>query len=110
MGGRISCLRRPFNQHNKINRRPCVCLPPSDAPNPTHTPPTHHQKPHQAAQRDELAHFALHEDKLPQVADYVEAVIHERFGDQGGIAAVPNHSRYRHFEPGGVDRLAQVIY
>lgn len=44
------------------------------------------------------------------MAEYVEAVIQERFGDRGGIAAVPNHSRYRHFEPGGVDRLAQVIY
>ena len=59
-----------------------------------------------AAQRDELEHFALHEEKLGEVVDYVHAVIQERFPE--GMDAVPNHSRYRHFEPGNVDRLSQL--
>ncbi len=59
-----------------------------------------------AAQRDELQHFGLDEGKLDDVAAYVHAVIQERF--PSGMDAVPNHSRYRHFEPGGVDRLAQL--
>lgn len=59
-----------------------------------------------AAQRDELEHFALHEEKLGEVVDYVHTVIQERFPE--GMDAVPNHSRYRHFEPGNVDRLSQL--
>ena len=46
---------------------------------------------HQAGKRDELKHFAIHEDKLPEVVDYVQEVILSRF--PSGTDAVPNHSR-----------------
>lgn len=59
-----------------------------------------------AAKKNELEHFALHEEKLGEVVDYVHVVIQERFPE--GMNAVPNHSRYRHFEAGNVDRLNQL--
>ncbi|EWM21139.1 Protein of unknown function DUF1688 [Nannochloropsis gaditana] len=64
------------------------------------------QQIYAAGQRGELKHFALHEDKIGEVVDYVQSVIEERF--PGGMDMVPNHSRYRHFEPGNVDRLSQL--
>ena len=45
-------------------------------------------------------HFRWHEDRLPEVAAYVVDVIRERYPD----LRVPFHSRWRHFEAGGVDR------
>lgn len=46
------------------------------------------------------AHFLWHEERLPVVAAYVVDVIRERYPD----LRVPVHSRWRHFEAGGVDR------
>ncbi len=47
-------------------------------------------------------HFAWHAERLPAAAAYVAEVIGERYPGLG----VPYHSRWRHFEAGGVDRWA----
>ncbi|BAU08746.1 URC4/urg3 family protein [Fischerella sp. NIES-3754] len=47
-------------------------------------------------------HFACDLDQLGQVADYVIAVMREQYPD----LQIPFHSRWRHFEAGGVPRLA----
>lgn len=52
------------------------------------------------AERGAAAHFTWHPERLDQVADYVAATIRMRYPD----LAVPYHSRWRHFEAGGVDR------
>jgi hypothetical protein len=44
--------------------------------------------------------FIWHADRLQPVADYVVDVIRERYPD----LRVPFHSRWRHFEAGGIDR------
>lgn len=49
-------------------------------------------------------HFVLDRARLPAVADRVAALTRERFPDQ----RVPYHSRWRHFEAGGVDRKAEL--
>ncbi|MEO7742360.1 MAG: DUF1688 family protein [Usitatibacter sp.] len=49
--------------------------------------------------------FRWQEEKLPVVAAYVVEVIRERYPD----LRVPIHSRWRHFEAGGVDRWAQLV-
>jgi Protein of unknown function (DUF1688) len=41
-----------------------------------------------------------------EVVRFVRAVMAENF--PGGSGTVPFHSRWRHFEPGGVDRVARV--
>lgn len=46
--------------------------------------------------------FDLHMERLDEVADYVLAVIKENYPD----LKVPLHSRWGHFQVGGVDRLA----
>lgn len=46
--------------------------------------------------------FAVHPDGLDRAADEVAAVTRERFPD----LVIPYHSRWRHFEAGGVDRKA----
>lgn len=50
------------------------------------------------------AHFRLDEGRLDAVAERVAALTAQRFPD----GRVPLHSRWRHFEAGGVDRAAQV--
>ncbi|MBL4846860.1 MAG: URC4/urg3 family protein [Planctomycetes bacterium] len=50
----------------------------------------------------ELPHFAVHLDRLDAVADRVEAVTRECYPD----LQIPYHSRWRHFDVGGVPRLA----
>lgn len=52
------------------------------------------------AEAGRLAHFAYHADKLDDAAAYVVETIRARYPD----LAVPYHSRWRHFEAGGVDR------
>jgi hypothetical protein len=47
-------------------------------------------------------HFACDLDQLGRVADYVIAVMREQYPD----LQIPFHSRWRHFEAGGVPRLA----
>ena len=49
-------------------------------------------------------HFTWHEERLPAAAAYAAEVIRERYPS----LRVPYHSRWRHFEAGGVDRWARV--
>jgi hypothetical protein len=49
-------------------------------------------------------HFACDLDQLGRVADYVIAVMREEYPD----LRIPFHSRWRHFEAGGVPRLARL--
>jgi hypothetical protein len=54
--------------------------------------------------RGESAHFTLDRSKLDAVAQRVAALTRERFP----ALDVPFHSRWRHFEAGGVDRKAEL--
>ena len=49
-------------------------------------------------------HFTLDRSRLPAVAERVATLTRSRFGD----GAIPFHSRWRHFEAGGVDRKAEL--
>jgi hypothetical protein len=49
-------------------------------------------------------HFRFVPDALPVIADRVAALTRERFPD----LVVPFHSRWRHFEVGGIDRFAAL--
>jgi hypothetical protein len=53
---------------------------------------------------DRLPHFAYHPEKLPDVAAYVAEVTRAAYPD----LAVPFHSRWRHFDVGGLDRVSQL--
>lgn len=57
-----------------------------------------------AAERDELAHFAVDGARMAWLADYVIETIRARYP----TLAVPYHSRWRHFEAGGIDRWAAL--
>ena len=57
-----------------------------------------------AAQDGRLDHFSVHPEKLDAAAGYVLAVIREAYP---GLD-IPYHSRWRHFETGGVDRWARL--
>ena len=50
--------------------------------------------------RGDSTHFIWHADQLATTAAYVAEVIRERYPE----LLVPYHSRWRHFEAGGVDR------
>ncbi|HEV2610460.1 MAG TPA: URC4/urg3 family protein [Noviherbaspirillum sp.] len=56
------------------------------------------------AEQGGAAHFTWHPERLMQVAEYVADTIQSRYPD----LAVPYHSRWRHFETGGVDRWRQL--
>jgi len=58
----------------------------------------------EAARRGTLAHFRLNQAALPAVAERVIAVTRAQYPDVG---AIPYHGRYRHFDVGGVPRLAR---
>jgi len=58
----------------------------------------------QAVADDRSGHFALDRTKLADAADRVAALTRERFPD----GRIPYHSRWRHFEAGGVDRKAEL--
>ena len=49
-------------------------------------------------------YFVWHETQIPLSAAYVAEVIRERYPD----LKVPYHSRWRHFEAGGVDRWGMI--
>ncbi|WP_017318748.1 URC4/urg3 family protein [Mastigocladopsis repens] len=49
-------------------------------------------------------HFSCDLTQLPKVADYVIEIIQEQYPD----LQIPFHSRWRHFEAGGVARLSQL--
>jgi hypothetical protein len=54
--------------------------------------------------RGDLTYFAVHFDKLAQVARFTAEVTRRRYPD----LKVPPHSRFAHFEAGGVKRLAAL--
>lgn len=56
------------------------------------------------ARQDKLAHFRLHLSQLPFAAEYVLAVMQQNYPD----LQVPFHSRWRHFNAGGSDRLTEL--
>jgi hypothetical protein len=57
-----------------------------------------------AVERGESTHFRVDRIALPAVADRVAALTRERFPS----LQVPVHSRWRHFETGGVDRKGEL--
>ncbi len=56
------------------------------------------------AYADRLRHFAYHPEKLPEVATYVAEVTRDDYPNLD----VPFHSRWRHFDVSGLDRVAQL--
>jgi hypothetical protein len=56
------------------------------------------------AEQDRLPHFALDESRLDDVADLVAAVTRRNYPD----LRIPWHSRWRHFEAGGIDRWSPL--
>ncbi|WP_235971488.1 URC4/urg3 family protein [Azohydromonas caseinilytica] len=58
----------------------------------------------QAVREGRSEHFTLDESKLDDVAQRIAALTQSRFPD----GRIPLHSRWRHFEAGGIDRLAEV--
>lgn len=57
-----------------------------------------------AVARGESRHFTLERARLPEVAQRVAALTRRRYPD----LRIPVHSRWRHFEAGGVDRRAEL--
>jgi len=55
--------------------------------------------------RGDSKYFVFHAERLAPTAAYVAAIIRERYPD----LKVPYHSRWRHFEAGGVDRWNPVF-
>jgi hypothetical protein len=53
----------------------------------------------------ELAHFAVDESALPALAARVVSVTRAAYPD---VRAIPDHTRFRHFGVGGVDRVARL--
>lgn len=53
------------------------------------------------AKQDKLEYFALNNEKMAATASFVIDVIQEQYPDLN----IPYHSRWRHFEAGGVDRI-----
>src|SRR5262249_42110711 len=56
------------------------------------------------AYADQLRHFSHHPEKLSKVAAYVAEVTRDPYPNLD----VPFHSRWRHFDVGGLDRVAQL--
>jgi uncharacterized protein DUF1688 len=55
------------------------------------------------ARAGQLEHWLLDESKLPEVAARVAALTQQNYPD---LTRIPYHGRYRHFDVGGVPRLA----
>lgn len=58
------------------------------------------------AQAGRARHFTWHPERMAVVSAYVSNVIRQRYPD----LKVPYHSRWRHFEAGGVDRWSAVAH
>ncbi|KTC87505.1 URC4/urg3 family protein [Legionella drozanskii] len=56
------------------------------------------------ARENKLKHFLFVEEKIPAAVDYVLKVMN----DQYPTMAIPYHSRWRHFEVGGIDRIQKI--
>lgn len=57
-----------------------------------------------AAERNETPHFRLAAERLDDAVERVVAVTQRRYPD----LKVPSHSRWRHFDVGGIDRAALI--
>ena len=58
----------------------------------------------QAGLEGELQHFAVDLSRLPEAARFTARITHERYPD----LRVPPHSRFGHFDAGGVPRMAAL--
>ena len=58
-----------------------------------------------ACERDALPHFVLVPGRLASAADYVVGEVRRNYPS----LEIPFHSRWRHFEPGGIDRIAPLL-
>ena len=58
-----------------------------------------------ACERDALAHFVLGADRLAGAADYVAGEVRRNYPS----LQIPFHSRWRHFEAGGIDRITPLL-
>lgn len=56
------------------------------------------------ARENKLQHFLLVEEKMPVAVDYVLKVMNDQYPN----LAIPYHSRWRHFEVGGIDRIQKI--
>jgi hypothetical protein len=57
------------------------------------------------AKQNRLGHFALAQDKMTSTASFVVEVIKEQYPDLN----IPYHSRWRHFEAGGIARIPTLV-
>jgi hypothetical protein len=62
------------------------------------------ERVYELARAGQLAHFELHEARLGEVAERVLSLTRQLYPD---LTRIPYHGRYRHFDVGGVPRLAQ---
>ncbi|MET0794921.1 MAG: URC4/urg3 family protein [Polyangiaceae bacterium] len=62
------------------------------------------ERVYELAQQGQLEHFQLDESRLPEVAERVLTLTRSLYPD---LSRIPYHGRYRHFDVGGVPRLAQ---
>ena len=58
-----------------------------------------------ACERGALPHFVLVPERLAGVADYVADEVRRNYPSLD----IPFHSRWRHFEPGGIDRISPLL-
>ena len=58
-----------------------------------------------ACERGDLAHFVLDDGRLGDAADYVAGEVRRNYPSLD----VPFHSRWRHFEAGGIDRITPLL-
>jgi len=58
-----------------------------------------------ACERGALAHFVVDPRRLPDAADYVADEVRRNYPSLD----IPFHSRWRHFEPGGIDRISPLL-
>ncbi|RYZ08372.1 MAG: DUF1688 family protein [Myxococcales bacterium] len=61
---------------------------------------------HDAGRRGDLAHFRVHDARLPEVAERVLQVTRSAYP---APREIPYHGRYRHFDVGGVLRLERFL-
>jgi Protein of unknown function (DUF1688) len=62
------------------------------------------ERVYELARAGQLEHFELDESRLPEVAERVLTLTRALYPD---LSRIPYHGRYRHFDVGGVPRLAQ---
>ncbi|MES1176214.1 MAG: DUF1688 family protein [Myxococcales bacterium] len=63
------------------------------------------ERMYELARLGQLEHFELDESRLSEVAERVLTLTRALYPD---LARIPYHGRYRHFDVGGVPRLAQL--